>query len=120
MEPFSKKKKEESPPEELTPEIQAKLVELSEKGTWLEKEGRVDDALKTWQEGLALIPEPKQLYGEAVWFLTTIGDVYFLKGMYSQAHEYFDKARGNLSGEDDGRKYFDFLRTHIDLDKGKN
>lgn len=79
MELFSKKKKEEFPPKELTPEIQTKLVELSEKGTQLEKEGRVDDALKTWQEGLALIPEPKQLYGETVWFLTTIGDVYFLK-----------------------------------------
>lgn len=129
--------------------------------------GRSDEALKTWQEGLALIPEPQEYYGETVWFLASIGDVYFLRGMYSQAHECFDKARGNMSlegygnpfvmlrlgecclelgdeknaleyllraymmegediftpdenGEDDGTKYFDFLRTHIDLDKGKH
>ena len=161
---FSKKKKEELPADDLSPEIQAKLTELAEKGNQLEEEGRVDDALKVWQEGLALIPEPKQFYGESVWFFATIGDVYFLKGMYSQAHECFDRARGNLSGqgyenpfvmlrlgecclelgdeknaleylfrayilagedifipnengEDDGTKYFDFLRTHVGIGK---
>lgn len=93
--------------------------------------------------------------------MAAIGDVYFNKGMYPQAHECFDKARGNLSGdgygnpfimlrlgeccleigdeknaveyllraymmegkeifepdengEDDGQKYFDFLRTHVE------
>lgn len=37
MEQFSEKKKEEMPSEELTPEIQEKLVELSGKGTQFER-----------------------------------------------------------------------------------
>ena len=158
---FSKKEEDE-----LTPEISVKLDELAEKGNQFEREKRYEDAMKVWQEGLALIPEPQQFYSEAVWFLAAIGDVYFQKGMYLQAHECFDKARGNLSGagygnpfimlrlgeccletgdeenaleyllraymmegedifepdddgEDDGTKYFDFLRSRIDLDKRK-
>ncbi len=161
------KKEEDAPIDELTPEISAKLDELAQKGNQFEKEKRYEDALQAWQEGLNLIPEPQQFYSETVWFLAAVGDVYFQKGMYSLAHECFDKARGNLSGagygnpfvmlrlgeccleigdeknaleyllraymmegedifepdddgEDDGAKYFDFLRSHIDLGKGTN
>lgn len=159
---FSKKKKKELPLDELTPEIKIKLDELAEKGNQFEREERYEDAIQTWQEGLDLIPEPKQLYSETIWFLAAIGDVCFQRGMYPKAHECFDKARGNLTGEgyanpfimlrlgeccletgdeknaleyllraymmegreifeadddggDDGEKYFDFLRTHVDL-----
>ncbi len=157
---FSKKKKE-APIDELTPQIKAKLDELAEKGNQLEDEERYEEAIEAWQEGLDLIPAPQEYYSETVWFLAAVGDVYFKKGMYPQAHECFDKARGNLSGEgygnpfvmlrlgeccleigdeknaaefllraymmegkeifepdedgeDDGQKYFDFLRTHVD------
>ncbi len=162
---LSSKKEKEEPLDELTPEISAKLDEFAEKGNQLEREERYEDAVRVWQEGLALIPNPQQLYSETVWFLAAIGDIYFQKGMYLQAHECFDKARGNLSGagygnpfvmlrlgeccletgdeknaleyllraymmegedifepdeegEDDGTRYFEFLRSHIDLDKG--
>lgn len=94
---FSRKKKEEEPAE-ITAELKARLDELAEKGNRLEDEGRYDEAVRAWEEGLALIPQPQQLYGETVWFLAAIGDVYFEKGMFPQAHECFDKARGNLSG----------------------
>lgn len=164
---FFKKKKEEAPLDELTPEVKEKLDEYAEKGNQLEQDGKYDEAVQAWQEGLRLIPEPQQFYGETIWFLAAIGDVYFQKGMYAQAHECFDKARGNLtgdgyanpfimlrlgecclemgdeknaleyliraymmegkeifepdeSGEDDGTKYFEFLRTHIDLGEGAN
>ncbi len=157
---FSKNKKE-APIDELTPQIKAKLDELAEKGNQLEDEERYEEAIEAWQEGLDLIPAPQEYYSETVWFLAAVGDVYFKKGMYPQAHECFDKARGNLSGEgygnpfvmlrlgeccleigdeknaaefllraymmegkeifepdengeDDGQKYFDFLRTHVD------
>ena len=153
--------------DELTPEIQEKLEELAEKGNQYEREKQYDQAMQVWMEGLSLIPEPQQFYSETVWFSASIGDVYFRKGMYQQAYEYFDKARGNLSGagyqnpfimlrlgeccyeigdeknaleyliraymyegenlfepddegEDDGRKYFDFLSTHVDLHKETN
>lgn len=158
---FSGKKKEEEKLEEITPAIKAKLDEFAERGNQLEEEGRYEEAVQVWREGLELIPEPRQFYSETVWFLAAIGDVHFKKGMYQQAHQCFDKARGNLNGdgygnpfimlrlgeccfeigdeknaieyllraymmegreifepdedgEDDGQKYFDFLRTHAE------
>ena len=63
--------------EELSEEIQAKMDELAQKGNQLENEGRLAEAVQVWQEGLALIPEPQQVYGQTAWFLAAIGDVYF-------------------------------------------
>ncbi len=158
---FSKKKNGDEKLEEITPELKAKLDEYAERGNRFEEEEQYEEALQAWEEGLALIPEPQQYYSETIWFLAAIGDVYFQKGMYPQAHKCFDKARGNLSGggygnpfimlrlgeccleigdernaaeyllraymmegkeifepdedgEDDGQKYFDFLRTHVE------
>jgi len=148
--------------EELSEEIQAEMDDLAQKGNQLENEGRLAEAVAAWQAGLELIPEPQQFYGQTVWFLAAIGDVYFQQCEYRLAHECFDKARGNMTGEgygnpfimlrlgeccleigdeknaleymlraymfegekifapdddgeDDGAKYFEFLRTHIDL-----
>lgn len=70
---------------ELTPEVKEQLDEFAEKGNQLEKEGAYEEAVQVWKEGLSLIP-------------AAIGDVYFQQNMYAQAHECFDKARGNLSG----------------------
>ncbi len=149
--------------DDLAP-VRARMNELAELGNELEAKGRFDDAVEAWQEGLSLIPEPQQFYSETIWFLAAIGDVYFQKGLYPQAHRCFDQARGNLSGEgyanpfimlrlgecaleigdepnaleyllraymldgedifapDDGvdsdGKYFDYLKTHIDLSSG--
>ncbi len=158
---FSKKKKDEAELNEITPKIKARLDEFAEKGNRLEEEEKYEEAIQAWEEGLKLIPEPKQFYSETIWFLAAIGDVNFKRGQYSKAHECFDKARGNLSGEgyrnpfimlrlgeccleigdeknateyllraymmegkeifepdengeDDGQKYFDFLKTHVE------
>lgn len=158
---FSKKKKEETALDELTPEMKNKLDELAERGNQLEEEGQYENAMEIWEEALNLIPQPQQYYSETIWFLVAIGDVYFQKKLYAKAHQYFDKARGNLSGEgygnpfimlrlgeccleigdeknateyllraymlegkeifepdedgnDDGQKYFDYLRTHVE------
>ena len=152
--------------EEITPEMQAKLDQLAQKGNQYEEEMKFDEALSVWKEGLALIPEPQQFYVQTVWFLAAIGDVYFKRKEFALAHECFDKARGNVSGEgytnpfimlrlgeccleigdeknaleyllrayllegedifapddageDDGSAYFDFLQSHIDLNRGK-
>ena len=67
--------------------------------------GKISEAMEIWEEALNLIPEPQQFYSEAIWFLVAIGDVYFQKKLYSKAHEYFDKARGNLSGEGYGNPF---------------
>lgn len=155
------KKKEETALDEITSETKNKLDELAERGNQLEKDGQYEKAMEIWEEALNQIPQPQQFYSETIWFLAAIGDVYFQKKLYSKAHEYFDKARGNLSGEgytnpfimlrlgeccleiedeknateyllraymlegkeifepdedgnDDGQKYFDYLRTHVE------
>lgn len=151
----------EEPLDELAPDIQVKLDELAQRGNLLEEEKRYKEAIQVWEEGLASIPEPQQWFSQTVFFLGSIGDVYFKQGMYIQAYECFDKARGNISGEgygnpfimlrlgeccleigdeknateyllraymmegseifepdddgeDNGQKYFDFLRTHVE------
>lgn len=153
--------------QELTSRVKSKLDVLAEKGNQLEEQGRYEEAIQIWQEGLRLIPEPQQMYSETIWFLAAIGDVCFQRGMYQQAQDCFDRARGNLTGEgyrnpfimlrlgecylengdeknaleyllraymlegeeifapdgrgeDDGKKYFDFLKTHVELDKGES
>lgn len=158
---FSKKKNEEVAIDELTPQIKTKLDELAQKGNQFEEEEQYEEAIQAWKEALSLIPEPQQFYSETIWFLAAIGDIYFQKKQYEKAHECFDKARGNLSGEgygnpfvmlrlgeccleigdeknateyllraymfegreifepdedgnDDGKKYFDYLRTHVE------
>ena len=158
---FSKKKNEEVAIDELTPQIKTKLDELAQKGNQFEEEEQYEEAIQAWKEALSLIPESQQFYSETIWFLAAIGDIYFQKKQYEKAHECFDKARGNLSGEgygnpfvmlrlgeccleigdeknateyllraymfegreifepdedgnDDGKKYFDYLRTHVE------
>lgn len=158
---FTGKKKDEKALDEITPKTRAKLDELAERGNQLEKEEKYDEAIRVWEEGLSFIPEPQQFYSETIWFLVAIGDVCFQKGLYEKAHGYFDKARGNLSGEgygnpfvmlrlgeccleigdeknateyllraymmegkeifepdedgeEDGEKYFEFLKTHVE------
>ena len=102
---FSKKKKDEVELDEITPEIKVKLDELAVKGNQLEDEEQYEKAIQVWEEGLRLIPEPQQFYSETVWFLAAIGDVYFNQGLHVKAHECFDKARGNLSGEGYGNPF---------------
>lgn len=146
---------------EMPPELEEKLESLYEKGNRLEQEERYEEALQAWQEGYALIPAGSRPDLEAACqFLAAMGDVYFLrKGMYQEAYECFDTARGyggygspfimlrlgecclelgdeknaaeylmrawmmegeeifepDENGEDDGSKYYEFLRTHVDL-----
>lgn len=102
---FSKKITDEVALDEITSEIKAKLDELAEKGNHFEEKEQYEEAIQVWQEGLSLIPEPQQFYSEAIWFLASIGDVYFQKNLYQKAYMYFDKARGNLSGEGYGNPF---------------
>lgn len=85
--------------DQLSRKIKKKLDEFAEIGNQLEDKEQYDKAIQAWQEGLDLIPEPKQMYSETIWFLASIGDVYFSQHKYVEAYECFDKARGNLSGE---------------------
>jgi len=98
-------KEEKIPFAELTSDLKAKLDTLAQMGNQFEQQQQYEKAIQIWHEGLNLIPEPQQFFAETVWFLASIGDIYFQQRMYSKAHEYFDNARGNLSGEGYGNPF---------------
>lgn len=87
--------------EDITSEKSDEVFEQAfEPGYQLYKEERYEEAVQAWQTGLSLIPEPQEVYRETIGIVSAcIGDVYFEKGRYLQAKEYFDKAYENFTGE---------------------
>ena len=141
----------------VSEQLQSELDELAEEGNKYFDNNQYDKALEIWKRALDLIPEPKKRISETVWFLTSIGDIYFLQGKYEEAFDNFEDARNNLSGEginnpfillrlgqsafelekkelatenllraymlegkeifeEDDKKYFEFLKSNVDLD----
>ena len=120
---FSKKKNEEVAIDELTPQIKTKLDELAQKGNQFEEEEQYEEAIQAWKEALSLIPEPQQFYSETIWFLAAIGECCLEIGDEKNATEYLLRAymfegreifEPDEDGNDDGKKYFDYLRTHVE------
>ncbi len=83
----------------VSEQLQSELDELAEEGNKYFDNNEYDKALEIWKRALDLIPEPKKRISETVWFLTSIGDIYFLQGKYEEAFDNFEDARNNLSGE---------------------
>ncbi len=91
--------------DELSEKIKNKIEELAEIGNGFYDSKQYDEALKVWEEALSLIPHPQQFYSETVWFLASIGDIYFIQNNFDKAYQCFDAARGNLSGEGYGNPF---------------
>ena len=141
----------------VSEQLQSELDELAEEGNKYFDNNEYDKALEIWKRALDLIPEPKKRISETVWFLTSMGYIYFLQGKYEEAFDNFEDARNNLSGEginnpfillrlgqsafelekkelatenllraymlegkeifeEDDKKYFEFLKSNVDLD----
>ena len=64
----------------VSEQLQSELDELAEEGNKYFDNNEYDKALEIWKRALDLIPEPKKRISETVWFLTSIGDIYFLQG----------------------------------------
>ena len=142
---------------EISEQLQYELDMRAEEGNKCFDNNEYDKALEIWKKALDLIPEPKKNFSEAVWFLTSIGDIYFIQEKYEEAFNNFEDAKNNLSGdginnpfillrlgqsalelgkkelatenllraymlegkeifEEDDKKYFEFLKSKIDLD----
>lgn len=142
---------------EISEQLQYELDMRAEEGNKYFDNNEYDKALEIWKKALDLIPEPKKNFSEAVWFLTSIGDIYFIQEKYEEAFNNFEDAKNNLSGdginnpfillrlgkselelgkkelatenllraymlegkeifEEDDKKYFEFLKSKIDLD----
>lgn len=83
----------------LEDDIADAIDELADQGNEAEESGDLDAALTAWEEALALIPSPRNAYVESIWLLASIGDVYFQREDYQEAMEFYEEAKGNLTGE---------------------
>lgn len=84
----------------ISEQLQAELDELAEQGNqYYDNENNKEKALEVWKKALELIPEPKNIYSQTVWFLSSIGDIYFSDKNYEQAFKCFEDAKNNISGE---------------------
>ena len=84
----------------MNTELEEKLNQLAYEGNqYYDNENNKDKALEVWKKALELISEPKNIYSQTVWFLSSIGDIYFSNMNYEQAFKCFEDAKNNISGE---------------------
>ena len=104
--------------DELTQERSERLDELAEAGNAFCDTEEYEKALEVWETALKLIPEPRNAYGESMWFEASIGYLYFLWEEYETALGYFDRARGNLSGQGYGNPFVMLMLGETCLELG--
>lgn len=80
--------------------LQVELDKLAEEGNKYFNNNEYDKALEIWKKALELIPESKNSFSGEVWFLSPIGDIYFIQGSYGKSFKCFEDAKNNLSGEE--------------------
>lgn len=84
----------------ISEQLQSELDKLAQQGNqYYDNENNKEKALEVWKKALELIPEPKNVYSQTVWFLSSIGDIYFSDKNYEQAFKCFEDAKNNISGE---------------------
>ena len=90
-------------PQTLPRELREKLITLGEEIHTLTEAGRFDEAERLCRSGSELIPEPRDAYIDSAWYLSALGDIYFMRGQFLPAREHCEKARVILekSGESD-------------------
>lgn len=84
----------------ISEQLQSELDKLAQQGNqYYDNENNKEKALEVWKKALELIPEPNNVYSQTVWFLSSIGDIYFSDKNYEQAFKCFEDAKNNISGE---------------------
>jgi len=73
--------------------------DYAEEGNKLFDEGKYDQAIKIWLEGLNSLEKPLNEQSESVWFQTSIADALFMQGEYKKAYSYLFDAKSNISGD---------------------
>lgn len=82
---------------ELDEAIYDRVAELSERGNVLMRRKRYADAISTFEEGLELLPAPKEQWEAWTWLSASIGDACYLQSDYDKAGRWFNEA---LKGPD--------------------
>ena len=75
------------------------IDDYAEEGNSLCEQGKMDEAIEVWAQGLKILPEPLNSQSEAVWFQTSIGDTYFMQNKFDKSYAWLFEAKSNLSGD---------------------
>lgn len=75
-----------------------KIQKLCEQGDKYADKDMFNDAIKKYNQAMALIPNPVYNYEAATWVYVAIGDSYYFLGNYKDALENFQEAQKCLNG----------------------
>ena len=76
----------------LSHEVGDQLDALAQKGDAAFERGSYRNAIKTYQKGLDLLPEPRNLWEAKLWFTAAIADAYWFLEKYPEALEFLDES----------------------------
>ncbi|MBX2876017.1 MAG: hypothetical protein KTR30_28105 [Saprospiraceae bacterium] len=76
----------------LSHEVGDQLDALAQKGDAAFERGAYRNAIKTYQKGLDLIPEPQNQWEAKLWFTAAISDAYWFMENYQDALTYLDES----------------------------
>lgn len=91
-----KSKKEKISPKELSEDIIERIEQLSEQGNEFSEQENHTEAIRVWEQALALIPNPQNNFGESLWLETSIGDAYYMLGDFGNALSHLQNAKSNI------------------------
>jgi TolA-binding protein len=74
---------------QLDDKIYNKVIKLCKDGDKFLKKKEYDNAIKKYNEGLELIPSPKNEWEASTWIYSALGDSYYIKEDYQKAKNYF-------------------------------
>lgn len=72
--------------------IAGQIDQYSMRGDLLMEQGQFAEAIELYQQGLAIIPEPKSAYESTLWFLVAIGDAYWYLREWEHSMPYFEQS----------------------------
>lgn len=74
---------------ELDDKLYDQIVKLCDIGDNLADSSDYENAIKTYNRALELVPLPKEIWEASTWIYTAIGDAYFLDRHYNTALDNF-------------------------------
>jgi len=101
---------------ELPADIYEKLTALAEQGDAYEEQEDFAQALASYNEALALLPEPKIEWEAATWLYTAIGDAHINQQDWDEALTAFEQALASPEGTEN--PYIWFSLGQIFFEKG--
>lgn len=95
--------------------IGGQVERLSMRADLLTEQGQFAEAIRLYQQGLELIPEPKSTYEATLWFLVAIGDAYWYLNEWEHALPYFEQSLAVLGGTENPFVWLRLGQLHYEM-----